>query len=144
MKILLIDDEVIALAVMLRYLRKHGHEVTECDDPIKALGLIETYKYDCIITDYWMPEMNGIELAINVRNNPNEVIKHTPIMLLTGWHETTIVNEAKIAGINLVKAKEPNPEKNILLIEAAIEQTLLHNKLYIVEKKLLTAYKRSN
>ncbi|MFK5282866.1 hypothetical protein ACI3PL_25200, partial [Lacticaseibacillus paracasei] len=65
-------------------------------------------------------------------------------MLLTGWHETTIVNEAKIAGINLVKAKEPNPEKNILLIEAAIEQTLLHNKLYIVEKKLLTAYKRSN
>lgn len=141
MKILLIDDFLESLLPITFYIERNGHELTECFCPLKALELIEKEKFDCIVTDYSMTEMNGIELAVNIRENPNTEIAETPILILTGLEEAALVDTATEVGIDLFKTKGDvlrNPKNCIEAIESAIQ----YNKMNIAKNQLLTAYKQ--
>jgi PleD family two-component response regulator len=141
MKILIVDDFLDSLLPIIYFIKKAGHELTECFCPLKALDLIENQKFDCIITDYSMTEMNGIELAVTIRNNPNPIIAETPILLLTGLEESELVDTATAAGIDLFKTKGDvltQPRNCIYAIESAIQ----YNKMNIAKNQLLTAYKQ--
>jgi len=79
--VLLVDDELYVTAVVGQQLRHRGFEVmVACDGP-EALGLIQERRPDLIVSDYQMMPMSGLEMAIQLHENP--ATKPIPIIMLT-------------------------------------------------------------
>lgn len=76
-KILAIDDEKNILTLIKNALRKDGHEVVCISEPIK-LELNEIKKYDLVLLDVMMPDIDGFTLCEKIRN-----ITDVPIIFLT-------------------------------------------------------------
>jgi len=66
-KILIIDDEPGVLHVLREILESVGHSVTEAQDGEAALREFEGKPADLVVTDIFMPGMDGIELMVNIR-----------------------------------------------------------------------------
>jgi signal transduction histidine kinase/CheY-like chemotaxis protein len=61
-RILVVDDEEIMLKLACDALRSQGHQVTGTSRPMEALDKLKQQKFDFILTDIKMPEMDGMEL----------------------------------------------------------------------------------
>lgn len=80
-KILIVEDSKTQ-AIKLKYLLESNGYLSElAHNGKEALSLIERIKFDLIISDIMMPEMNGFELCENLKSN-NE-LKSIPVILLT-------------------------------------------------------------
>lgn len=66
-RILIVDDDANLRASLRSVLEDEGHEVEEEVDGARALRLFVGHPSDLIITDVYMPQMNGIEFAMRVR-----------------------------------------------------------------------------
>ena len=74
-RILVIDDQKDLAEVLLLALTQHGFEVKVASSGSEAIYLCSREKFDLLITDLNMPEMDGIQLIGNVRKlNPNQRI----------------------------------------------------------------------
>ncbi len=67
MKVLAVEDDPVALAVLTRALHKLGHEVVAVRDGNAALELLATDPVRVVVSDWVMPELNGLELCRRVR-----------------------------------------------------------------------------
>jgi two-component system chemotaxis response regulator CheY len=82
MKILVVDDMMSMRHVMMAMLRNIGFDdINEAVDGIQALKLINKQKYDLVITDFYMPNLNGKELLLKIRSQ--EETKDLPVMMVT-------------------------------------------------------------
>lgn len=66
-KILLVDDSESVRSALSTLLQHAGHEVTEAADGKQALGALEQDQFDLVVTDIFMPTMDGIELIKQLR-----------------------------------------------------------------------------
>lgn len=73
MKILIVDDEDLALNRLKRLLNELGYEnIIAFNDSLEALKHIQSNSYDMAFLDISMPQINGLELAnLIIQNNPN-------------------------------------------------------------------------
>jgi len=62
-RILLAEDDNSMRVYLARALERSGYAVTDVDRGTSALALLETERFDLLLTDIVMPEMDGIELA---------------------------------------------------------------------------------
>ncbi len=83
LRILVVEDEPLVKEVVFAYLGEEGHRVDTAGNGVEALAKFEAGDYDIIVTDRSMPEMNGEQLAIAIKErNPK-----MPVVLLTGFGE---------------------------------------------------------
>ncbi len=75
-RILLAEDEQVMRAYLARALKRWGYEVVAVDRGTAAAPLLEVERFDLLLTDIIMPEMDGIQLAhhCNMVSPVNEVI----------------------------------------------------------------------
>ncbi|OIN99109.1 MAG: hypothetical protein COX65_02750 [Elusimicrobia bacterium CG_4_10_14_0_2_um_filter_56_8] len=91
-RILVVDDEKSILE-MLRYtLEAQGYLVITAETGAKALSWIKEVKLDLAIIDLGLPDMNGLEICREIKENSRT--RAIPIIILTG----NATNEAKIKG----------------------------------------------
>ncbi|POB14243.1 response regulator [Halobacteriovorax sp. DA5] len=81
-RILLVDDQVEILELLQDALRMEGYEVDACADASAALSALGEHTYSHVISDYQMPEVNGMELATRAQGVLKE--KMPPFILATG------------------------------------------------------------
>jgi two-component system chemotaxis response regulator CheY len=112
-KILIIDDSDSIREVVGFTLENAGHDVHKAVDGINALTFFNGQKFDLVITDLHMPNMNGLELIRKVRAMDD--YKFVPILFLTTESQTAKKMEAKEAGATGWIVKPFAPEK---LLEA--------------------------
>ena len=99
MKILIVDDFSTMRRIIKNLLRDLGfNDTTEADDGNTALPLLETGKFDFLITDWNMPGMSGIELLRKVRSDEN--LASMPVLLVTAEQKKEQIIEAAEAGVN--------------------------------------------
>ncbi len=79
MKILLIEDDKESAKYLLKGLREQGHVADHCVDGKDGLFMATTERYDAMIIDRMIPEVDGITIVQTLRASNNE----TPIILLT-------------------------------------------------------------
>ncbi len=93
-KVLLVDDEKYFVETLSERMRSRGMEVTATTSPKEAIQKAGEEYYDAIILDLMMPEMNGIETLIALREkNPD-----LQIILLTGYATMDVGIEAMKLG----------------------------------------------
>ena len=80
-EILLAEDDDSMRAYLTRALEKSGYAVTAVDRGTTAIPFLETKRFDLLLTDIVMPEMDGIELA----QFCSELSPETQVMFITGF-----------------------------------------------------------
>ncbi|MDE5775690.1 MAG: response regulator, partial [Treponemataceae bacterium] len=104
--ILVIDDEVIQLHAMERWLQKNYNVLTE-KSGTDGIALLKQYKVDMILLDYEMPILSGFEVFQLLKSDPET--EKIPIVFLTANSDSDIVRqvvELKPAGY-LLKNTSP-------------------------------------
>ncbi len=99
MKILVVDDFSTMRRIIKNLLRDLGFTNTdEADDGNTALPMLQSGKYDFLITDWNMPGMTGIDLLRNVRADDN--LKTLPVLMVTAEAKRDQIVAAAQAGVN--------------------------------------------
>ena len=80
--VLIVDDEKLVIEICEMMLLQLGHKVFKANSGFEALKIFEDYKnqIDLVITDMYMPEMNGQELADKLR----KINHHVKVLLSSG------------------------------------------------------------
>lgn len=112
-KVLLAEDNRTARLIMRSIVRKAGYDITAVEDGVKALAALreaelEKEPYDILITDWMMPEMDGIELIQRTRAE----IKPSPLILMvTALNSDSARKHSLEAGADEYLAKPVTMEK---------------------------------
>lgn len=85
-RILLAEDDESMRIYLCRALERSGYEVVAVDRGTAALPLISQERFDLLLTDIVMPEMDGIELAQHVA----QIAPETRVMFITGFAAVTL------------------------------------------------------
>jgi CheY-like chemotaxis protein len=99
-KLLIVDDDVFILGAMQEVLRSCNYEVFSYDRGEQALDRLRQQFFDILITDFQMPEMDGLELIRRAKIIQPEI----KAILVTGFPITESrlrANEEKLSGFLL-------------------------------------------
>jgi putative two-component system response regulator len=83
MRLLITDDDPIALEMLKEFLSDAGHEVICAEDGQQALELLQKEEFQILITDWEMPRLNGIELCKEIRKGGIANSGYLYVILLT-------------------------------------------------------------
>jgi CheY-like chemotaxis protein/anti-sigma regulatory factor (Ser/Thr protein kinase) len=105
--ILFVDDEPSLIDIGKRMLERLGYQVTVANSGGAALDLIrsEAKTFDCVITDFTMPDMSGIALARECRASGSA----TPIILMSGYCGVLTDDSLRAQGIQELILKPFTP-----------------------------------
>nr|WP_121271603.1 ATP-binding protein [Pedobacter schmidteae] len=117
-RVLIVDDAEVNLLVIKMIFKKHGIDFDTADSGLTALELMDKNKYDMVLTDIQMPEMDGMELAKHVRGLDDADKAKVPIIAITGQINPESHEAYLSAGINDYIIK---PFKEVELIEKILD-----------------------
>ena len=80
-KILLVDDDPNLLEIFKEGLEDLSFEVITATDGAEARKILDSQRFDCLVTDINMPKMNGAELVTYLRGEDSEI----PVFFITGY-----------------------------------------------------------
>lgn len=73
MKILIIDDDPIVTLGLNKFLGKRNHQCILSNEPVEALEIAMSQKFDLILCDIIMPYLSGVELMMKVKEKNNRI-----------------------------------------------------------------------
>jgi two-component system, chemotaxis family, chemotaxis protein CheY len=98
-KVLVVDDQNSVRQMTRITLEEIGfRHIHEAENGVKAMETASLQPIDLIISDYNMPEMDGLGLLRAVRGHP--AVRKVPFILLTGRGDKELVLKAAQAGVN--------------------------------------------
>ncbi|MDV2481838.1 PAS domain S-box protein [Methanoculleus sp. Wushi-C6] len=117
--ILYVDDEEALLDIGRIFLERAGGIVVDITaSPLEALRMILSGRYDAIVSDYQMPEMDGIALLKEVRKAGSRV----PFIIFTGRGREEVAIEALNNGADFYIQKGGNPKTQFAELANAVRQ----------------------
>ncbi|MCS4485476.1 response regulator [Staphylococcus americanisciuri] len=117
-EILVVDDEHRIRKLLRLFLEREGYEVAEASDGREAFELATKYDYACILLDLMLPEMDGLEVAMRLRET-----KDTPIIMLTAKGEENNRVEGFESGADDYIVKPFSPREVVLRVKALLRRT---------------------
>ncbi|NYG58711.1 two-component system chemotaxis response regulator CheY [Nocardioides daedukensis] len=109
MKILIADDSRVMRQIVIRTLRQAGHgghEIVEAENGADAFSKIAETSPDLVLSDWNMPEMNGIDLLAQLRASGSPV----PFGFVTSEGSAEMRQRAESGGALFLIAKPFTPE----------------------------------
>ena len=89
LRIAVVDNDAFVLKMTTRMLASCKVKADGCNNAGELMERMRTIKYDLVITDIMMPQINGYELLELLRNSNNENAKNVPVLAITGRAELT-------------------------------------------------------
>jgi two-component system, cell cycle response regulator len=147
--ILLAEDDPVTRMLMTRFLKKAGYEVDAVADGTEALELMTRRYYPLLVTDWEMPEMDGIELCKAVRNLQLDGYVYALLLTARNAKEHIIAGLEAGADDYLVKpVHEPelvarlNTGRRILALEHSLRAANERNRILSITDALTGAFNR--
>lgn len=107
LKILVAEDNIVQRAYLSQLIEALGYEAIPVDDGVEALNLIRDTNVQIVISDYQMPNLNGVELTHEVRQL--DLDHYVYIIMITGSENDDVRGEALDAGVDDFLAKTRSP-----------------------------------
>jgi CheY-like chemotaxis protein len=103
--VLVVEDSQPAREVVMRILKREGYDVLGAANGIEALVSIERESPDLVLLDVMMPEMDGMTMLEELRENPET--RELPVILLTALSDEPRLRKARELGVReyLVKTR---------------------------------------
>jgi CheY-like chemotaxis protein len=114
-KILLAEDSALIQRVMLGFLKNWGHEVTSVENGRLAVERAQAERFDLVLMDVEMPEMNGLDATAAIRASEREGDR-IPIIALTAEARTGDRERCLAAGMDDYLPKPADPKALYALI----------------------------
>ena len=115
--ILVVDDEARIRSIIKKYAEFEGHTVIEAGDGMEAVRLCRKDKFDIIIMDIMMPELDGFSACREIRK-----VTNTPIIMLSARGEEYDKINGFELGIDDYVVKPFSPKELMLRIEAIMKR----------------------
>ncbi len=131
-RILIVDDEANARAALSEILREEGYATEVAADGFKALGKIEEFSPDVVLTDLKMPGLDGIGLMQKAR----ELTKHATFVVMTAFGTIPNAVEALQKGAYQYLTKPLDFPQLALVVERALERSRLISENARLKDKL--------
>ena len=112
-QILVVDDDVMARDLLVRFLSLRGYHVRSANDGREALRMISESTPDLLILDLVMPEMNGVEVLQTLKERDYAGRR----IILSGHHNDTLLAEAWALGPQEVLDKPIDLERALMAIQ---------------------------
>jgi two-component system alkaline phosphatase synthesis response regulator PhoP len=87
-KIAIIEDDQLLSQMYSKKFEKDGYEVINAEDGEEGLKLIKKHKPNLVLLDIMMPKMNGLQVLQAIKEDPDEQVKTTPVIMLTNLGRT--------------------------------------------------------
>jgi CheY-like chemotaxis protein len=117
--LLLIDDNAIQAATRQTILKRAGYYVIAALNPVRALEQFESREFpaeiDLVITDHFMPGMNGADFVRALRKNHPKI----PVLVISGQEEA----ESEYEGLDVTFRLKPLLPDNLLASVHTLVQT---------------------
>ncbi|MEM6800618.1 MAG: response regulator, partial [Bacteroidota bacterium] len=108
-KILLVDDNKINRMVGKKTLKHWDMQISLAEDGLKALSMTKEEKFDLVLMDIQMPNMDGYEASRNIRKDAENPNKETPIIALTANVMESVISKSAEAGMDALQSKPFDP-----------------------------------
>ncbi|WP_247009989.1 PAS domain S-box protein [Halorientalis litorea] len=138
-RVLHVDDEAAVVELAAELLERESDRLTVSTetDPRNAVDYVAREPVDCVVSDYDMPGMNGVEFLQAVRERKPDL----PFVLYTGKGSEEIASEAISAGVTDYLQKETGTDQYAILanrIENVVEQHRSKEQLARTRRRLET------
>ncbi len=126
-KILVAEDDPLLRNKLVELLAATGQPVLAAKDGREAMSLVEKHEPRVIVSDWEMPQMDGVELCRNLRARSGTEPVH--FIMLTGHSEKSRLLDAYQAGIDDFVSKPFDLEELLARVRAGIRNAKLHDDL---------------
>lgn len=120
--ILLVEDSPEVSLSVREILKASGHTVSEAQNGAAGLAAIKAGSFDLVVSDIWMPEMDGIALLKQLRSGGNNI----PVVVISGGAPnaplTYTAPLASTFGANAVVYKPFEKEELLKAVNAALKK----------------------
>ncbi|HEY6079946.1 MAG TPA: sigma-54 dependent transcriptional regulator [Polyangiaceae bacterium] len=123
-RVLVVDDEENLRVVLRTLLRRHGYEVETAASGEEALGMIDSFGPDVVLTDVRMPKMGGLDLLSTLKAKGNEAT----VIVMSAYGNMDLALDAMKAGAYDYVQKPFKPDEVVLALRKAEERELLRRE----------------
>ena len=123
-RVLVVDDEENIRVVLRTLLRRHGYDVETAASGEEALGLVDSFGPDCVLTDVRMPKMGGLDLLATLKAKGHDAT----VIVMSAYGNTDMAIEAMKAGAYDYVQKPFKPDEVVLTLRKAQERELLRRE----------------
>lgn len=120
-KILIVDDNPVVIKILKNIMESKNYLTVTATSGIDALKIAYQEKPDLIITDYIMPEMDGMALILKLKSQL--ATRFIPVIMLTSKDEVESEVEVLSAGADDYLTKPVNPKKLIARVNRQLKKT---------------------
>jgi CheY-like chemotaxis protein len=101
LSVLVVDDQPFFRVLLTEVLRNLGvRELSVASDGEEALDAFHMVRPEIVMTDWVMPVMDGLQLTRKLRRLPDETLRATPVIMVTGNNRKSQIEEARAAGVD--------------------------------------------
>ena len=118
MKLLIVDDEKRIRALIAKYASFEGYETDEAEDGMQAVAMCREYRYDLIIMDVMMPELDGFSAVREIRKSSD-----TPVIMLSARGEEYDRIHGFELGIDDYVVKPFSPKELMMRVGAVLKRS---------------------
>lgn len=140
MRILIAEDDYVSRLLVKKAVKKIGHDVLEAENGRIAWDLFCEHEPDMVISDWMMPEMDGIELTKKIRGSSKKTYSY--IILLTAKDKTTDLVEVFEAGADDYIIKPFKPDELRSRINSGERITKLESEHHAMQAELILKNKK--
>jgi two-component system response regulator PilR (NtrC family) len=140
-RVLIVDDERSMRELLSIVLRRDGYEVLTAEDGIAAVELLKQQRFDILITDIRMPQMNGVDLLREAKNIAPDIVS----IIMTAFASTDTAVEALRLGAADYVHKSPNAASELRLrVGRELERRRLQQENVLLKRALGKSNQFSN
>jgi PAS domain S-box-containing protein len=111
LRILVVEDNLVNQRLATRLLEKRGHHVAVAGDGKQALSALEKERFDLVLMDMQMPEMDGFEATAAIRKSEQAKDQRLPIVALTAHAMKGDREKCLAAGMDGYLSKPIRPQE---------------------------------
>ncbi len=137
-KVLIVDDDVNFCGILKSYLGRKGYDAEEAYTCSDALRLLRKGDYDVVLTDFRLPDRNGLELLKDLKDKESNAV----VILMTAYADIRMAVKAIKLGAFEYVTKPVNPEEILMYMKKGLQR--ISSKDNLPENKPVAINKSSS